>query len=168
MRKFDSGIWQKSITGGVLRRPLGYFRAVGAKVSRAAAAAWLALDTSRADCHSPDQQVLLDDLKMLHVHVFLQPHWVPATWRSLAQTSLRGSSRPEMSPPRGFCGGSPGSAVRSRCWYGCASSARRENRSRSAIPRCRPRPFWRPPSASWRAAQKPRPSPSCSPGRGSP
>ncbi len=31
MRKFDSGIWQKSITGGVLRRPLGYFRAVGAQ-----------------------------------------------------------------------------------------------------------------------------------------
>ena len=27
-------------------------------------------------------------------------------------------------PPRGFCGGSHGSAARSRCWYGCASSAR--------------------------------------------
>ena len=31
MRKFDSGIWQKSITGGVLRRPLGYVWAVGAQ-----------------------------------------------------------------------------------------------------------------------------------------
>lgn len=30
MCKFDSGNWQKSITG-VLRRPLGYFRAVGAQ-----------------------------------------------------------------------------------------------------------------------------------------
>ena len=30
MRKFDSGIWQKSITGG-LRRPLGYVWAVGAQ-----------------------------------------------------------------------------------------------------------------------------------------
>ena len=34
-----------------------------------------------------------------------------------------------MSPPRGFCGGFPGSAARSRCWCGCASSARWENRS---------------------------------------
>ena len=69
--------------------PLVTFRRSGRKGSRAAAATCLALDTSRADCHSPDQQVLLDDLKMLHVHVFLQPHWVPATWRSLAQTSIR-------------------------------------------------------------------------------
>ena len=30
MRKFDSGIWQKSITGG-LRRPRGYVWAVGAQ-----------------------------------------------------------------------------------------------------------------------------------------
>ena len=31
MRKFDSGIWQKSITGGVLRRPLGYVWTAGAQ-----------------------------------------------------------------------------------------------------------------------------------------
>ena len=43
----------------------------GRKGSRAAAAACLALDASRADCHSPDQQVLLDDLEVLHIHVFL-------------------------------------------------------------------------------------------------
>ena len=30
MRKFDSGIWQKSITGG-LRRPLGYVWTAGAQ-----------------------------------------------------------------------------------------------------------------------------------------
>ena len=48
------------------------------------------------------------------------------------------SSRPGTSPPHGSCGGSPGSAARSRCWYGCASNARREKRSRSAFPQCRP------------------------------
>lgn len=69
MRKFDSGIWQKSITGG-LSCPLVTFGRSGRKGSRAAAAACLALDASRADCHSPDQQVFLDDLEMLHIHVF--------------------------------------------------------------------------------------------------
>ena len=34
------------------------------------------------------------------------------------------SFRPGMSPPRGFCGGSHGSAARSRCWCGCASNVR--------------------------------------------
>ena len=48
------------------------------------------------------------------------------------------SSRPGTSPPHGCCGGSHGSAARSRCWYGCASGARREKRSRSAFPQCRP------------------------------
>ena len=71
MRKFDSGIWQKSITGRLLLPPLVTLGWSGRKGSRAAAAACLALDASRADCHSPDQQVLLDDLEMLHVHVFL-------------------------------------------------------------------------------------------------
>ena len=46
-------------------------------------------------------------------------------------------------------------------------------KDRSAFPQCRPRPSWQPPSASWRAARRPRPSPSrgtlfCSPARGSP
>ena len=41
-------------------------------------------------------------------------------------------------PPRGSCGGSPGSAARSRCWYGCASNARWEKHSRSAFPQYRP------------------------------
>ena len=49
--------------------PLVTFGRPGRKGSRAAAAC-LALDASRADCHSPDQQVLLDDLKVLHIHVF--------------------------------------------------------------------------------------------------
>ena len=38
-----------------------------------------------------------------------------------------------MSPLRGSCGGSPGSAAQSRCWCGYASNARWENRSRSAF-----------------------------------
>ena len=80
MCKFDSGIWQKSITGG-LRRPLVTFGRPGRKGSRAAAAC-LALDASRADCHSPDQQVLLDDLEVLHVHVFLA---APLGARHMAQ-----------------------------------------------------------------------------------
>ena len=48
------------------------------------------------------------------------------------------SSRPGTSPARASADGSPGSAARSRCWYGCASSARWEKRSRSAFPQCRP------------------------------
>ena len=44
------------------------------------------------------------------------------------------SSRQGMSLPRGSCGGSHGSAARSSCCYGCASSARWEKRSRSAFP----------------------------------
>ena len=42
------------------------------------------------------------------------------------------------SPSRASADGSPGSAARSRCWYGYASNARWENRSRSAFPQCRP------------------------------
>ena len=47
------------------------------------------------------------------------------------------SSRQGTSPPPASVGGSHGSAARSRCWYGCASSARWEKRSRSAFPQCR-------------------------------
>ena len=54
----------------------------GRKGSRVAAAACLALDASRADCHSPDQQVLLDVLEMLHIHVFLA---APLRARHMAQ-----------------------------------------------------------------------------------
>ncbi len=43
----------------------------GRKGAKATEAACLALDASRADCHSPDQQILLDVLEMLHVHVLL-------------------------------------------------------------------------------------------------
>ena len=57
------------LQGGLRRPPLVTFGRPGRKESRAAAAC-LALDASRADCHSPDQQVLLDDLEMLHIHVF--------------------------------------------------------------------------------------------------
>ena len=48
------------------------------------------------------------------------------------------SSRQGTSPARASADGSLGSAARSRCWYGCASGARRENRSRSAFPQFRP------------------------------
>ena len=44
------------------------------------------------------------------------------------------SCRQGMFPPRGFCGGSHGSAAQSHCWCGCASNAHWENRSRSASP----------------------------------
>ena len=47
------------------------------------------------------------------------------------------SSRQGMSPPPASVGGSHGSAARSRCWCGCGSSVRWENRSRSAFPQCR-------------------------------
>ena len=81
MRKFDSGIWQKSITGGGFGAPLVTFGRPGRKGSRAAAAC-LALDASRADCHSPDQQALLDDLEMLHIHILLA---APLGARHMAQ-----------------------------------------------------------------------------------
>lgn len=32
--------------------------------------------------------VVGDCFEMLHIHVFLVPHWIPATCRSLAQTSV--------------------------------------------------------------------------------
>jgi len=41
-----------------------------------------------------------------------------------------------MSPPPASVGGSPGSAARSRCWYGCGSSARRENHSMMMLENC--------------------------------
>ena len=44
------------------------------------------------------------------------------------------SCRPGTSPARASADGSPGSAARSRCWCGCASNVRWENRSRSAFP----------------------------------
>ena len=61
----------RNLLQGGFGAPLVTFGRSGRKGSRAAAAACLALDASQADCHSPDQQVLLDDLEMLHVHVFL-------------------------------------------------------------------------------------------------
>ena len=64
---------------------------------------------------------------------FLQPHWVPAAWRSRAQTSIR-AEFPSGNVPTTRVGGSHGSAARSRCWYGCASNARLGSRSRSAFP----------------------------------
>ena len=81
MRKFDSGIWQKFYYKGGFGAPLVTFGRPGRKGSRAAAAC-LALDASRADCHSPDQQVLLDDLKLLHIHVFFA---APLGARDVAQ-----------------------------------------------------------------------------------
>ena len=98
--------------------------------------------------------------------------YLPHVAASLRPASGRSCHR-GMSPPRASVGGSHGSAARSRCWCGCASSARWESHNRSVSPRCRPRPSWRPPSVSWRAARRPQLSPSrgtpfCSPARGSP
>ena len=48
------------------------------------------------------------------------------------------------SPPRGSRVIFPSAAARLRYWCGYGSHARRENRSRSAFPQCRPRPPWQP------------------------
>ena len=61
----------RNLLQGCFGAPLVTLGRSGRKGSRAAAAACLALDASRADCHSPDQQLLLGDLEMLHIHVFL-------------------------------------------------------------------------------------------------
>ena len=149
MRKFDSGIWQKSITGGCFCAPLVTLGRSGRKGSRVAAAAWLALNASRADCHSPDQQVPLDDLEALHVHVFLA---APLGARHMAKSR---ADQHQGGVPIRKCHHHAGSAADlavQTLERGVGTSARRENRSRSAFPRCRPRPFWRPPSASSRSS----------------
>ena len=80
---------------------------------------------------------------------FLLPHWVPATWRSRAQTSIR-AELPS--------GNVPTTRVRRRISRFSRSitlfvrmrvqCARWGNHSRSASPQCHPRLSWRPPSAS--------------------
>ena len=59
---------------------------------------------------------------------FLLPHWVPATWRSRAQTNIRAEL------PSGKL---PTTRVRRRI---SRFSARWENRSKSAFPQCHPPP----------------------------
>ena len=61
MRKFDSGIWQKSITTGCFSAH--WLRLSGRGAKGQGRAAWLALDPSRTDCCLSDQQVLLNDLE---------------------------------------------------------------------------------------------------------
>ena len=79
-------------------------------------------------------------LQMLHVHVFLA---APLGARRVAKSGAdqhqgRVPVRERPQHARASADGSLGSAARSRCWYGCASGARRENRSRSAFPQFRP------------------------------
>jgi len=106
----------------------------------------------------------------LPVGCLLLPHCVPATCRSLAQTS--------MSAEFPF-GKQPTTQVRLRIsqlslsitlLVRCASSALRKNPHRSVFPPRLPQSFWRSLSASWGEALPPPPSPflwplSCSPGR---
>ena len=88
MRKFDSGIWQKSITGG-LRRPLGYVLAVGAQRVKGGGTP-LVLPLTLCDLtatYTASSSCSIASRCFMFMY-FLQPHWVPATWRSLAQTSI--------------------------------------------------------------------------------
>ena len=62
---------------------------------------------------------------MLRVHVFLiAPLSSPLHGAASYRPASEQSSHPGMSPPREPCGGSLGSAARSRCLCGCASSVR--------------------------------------------
>ncbi len=65
---------------------------------------------------------------------FFCPTACPPHGEAKRRPASEQSCRQGMSPPRGFCGGSHGSAARSHCWCGCASNAHWENRSRSASP----------------------------------
>ena len=65
---------------------------------------------------------------------FLQPHWCPPRGAASHRPASGRSCHPGTSPSRAPADGSHGSAARSRCWYGCGSNARWENRSKSAFP----------------------------------
>ncbi len=69
MRKF---LWSgRNLLQGGLTAPWLLISSQGAKGSRAAAAARLALDPLRTDCYLSDQYFLFHGLQVLHVHVFL-------------------------------------------------------------------------------------------------
>ena len=70
--------------------------------------------------------------------IFCSPTGCPPRGEVGRRPASGQSSRQGTSPARASADGSLGSAARSRCWYGCASGARRENRSRSAFPQFRP------------------------------
>ena len=70
--------------------------------------------------------------------IFCSPTGCPPRGEVGRRPASGRSCRQGTSPARASADGSLGSAARSRCWYGCASGARRENRSRSAFPQCRP------------------------------
>ena len=172
MRKFDSGIWLKSITGG-LRCPLGYVWTAGAqRVKGGSRLSYPWRFASRLPLTRPSGPTRWPPSASCSC-ISCCPTGCPPHGGAGRRPASGRSSRQGTSPPPASVGGSPGSAARSRCWCGCGSSARWENRSRSAFPQCRPRPSWQLPSVSWRAARRPRLSPShgtlfCSPGRGSP
>ena len=76
--------------------------------------------------------VVQSRLQVLHVHVFLVAPLGTCPHGAASHRPASGRScRPGMSPPPASVGGSHGSAARSRCWYGCGSSVRWENRSMS-------------------------------------
>ena len=79
MRKIDSGIWQKSITGGGLTAPWLLFSGQGAKGQGRRYAARLALDALRTDCYHPATVSISMASRCFMFMYFLLPHWVPAT-----------------------------------------------------------------------------------------
>lgn len=90
---------------------------------------------------------------------FLLPHWVPAAYRSLAQTSISAEFQSGSNQALWFAGGSPGLGARSYCWYGFLSSAQRGNRHKSMfLLRSLPVSL-QPPATSWPAMFQPRLSP---------
>lgn len=85
------------------------------------------------DCYLPGGRVLLHDFQVLHAHVFLAPHWILATWRSWAYTSISA----EFSSGKAHI-----TLVLSRisrfqrsiiCWFRASSSALTGSHSRSVF-----------------------------------
>ena len=79
MRKIDSGIWQKSITGGGLTAPWLLVSRLGAKGQGRRNAARLALDPLRPGCYQPTRVSCSMASRCFMFMYFLLPHWVPAT-----------------------------------------------------------------------------------------
>ena len=88
MRKFDSGIWQKSITGWLRRPPWLRLDGRGAK-GQGRQPLVLPLTLREPSATHPTSRSCSMTSRCFIFMYFLQPHWVPATWRSLAQTSFR-------------------------------------------------------------------------------
>ncbi len=75
-------------------------------------------------------------------HVLFIAPLVPATWRSVAQTSMRAELPSEKVPTTGRGGDLPVEPFNSHCWYGfLAQCSLGESRSRSGLLNHRPPPF---------------------------